>query len=137
MGILSACAWSSVATPHAQPQIKSGNARSGPHCVTSNCAFCSGVAHVPVELHYQWQWRICCIAQAMCAWTMQVVRAGKQVHEGKIVSLRRVKDDVKEIGSGQECGVGVESFSDWRENDHILAFEIVSKRQTLESAGQE
>lgn len=59
------------------------------------------------------------------------MRNGQLVHESKIVSLRRVKDDVKEIGSGQECGVGIENFADWRENDRILAFEVVSKKQSL------
>ena len=62
------------------------------------------------------------------------MRNGQVVHESNISSLRRVKDDVKEIGSGQECGVGVENFADWRENDRIFAFEIVSKKQSLGGA---
>ena len=62
------------------------------------------------------------------------MRNRKCVHEGSVTSLRRVKDDVKEIGAGQECGIGVDGFADWREGDHILAFEVVAKKQTLESS---
>lgn len=65
---------------------------------------------------------------------LQVKRGSRTVHEGKIISLRRVKDDVKEIGASQECGVGVEGFADWREGDKILAFELITKRQSLEAA---
>lgn len=64
----------------------------------------------------------------------EVKRGSRTVHEGKIISLRRVKDDVKEIGASQECGVGVEGFADWREGDKILAFELITKRQSLEAA---
>ena len=54
--------------------------------------------------------------------------------EGKVISLRRVKDDVKEIAMGQECGVGVEGFSEWKEGDQIFAFAMVNRKQTLEDA---
>lgn len=64
-----------------------------------------------------------------------VVKRGKRtIHEGKLSSLRRVKDDVKEVPSGVECGVAVEGFKDWEENDVIVAYELVEKRLKLEEA---
>jgi len=53
---------------------------------------------------------------------VRVVRDGIVVHEGKIASLRRFKDDVKEVAQGYECGIGIESFNDIHENDVIEAF---------------
>ena len=41
------------------------------------------------------------------------------VHEGRIASLRRVKDDVKEVAAGLECGMGVEGFTGWKEGDTV------------------
>lgn len=54
--------------------------------------------------------------------------------EGPVTSLRRVKDDVKEVVTGLECGLGVENFNDWREDDLIEAFEVKAKQRTLEEA---
>ncbi len=53
---------------------------------------------------------------------VRIVRDGIVVHEGKIASLRRFKDDVKEVAQGYECGIGVENFNDIHENDVIEAF---------------
>ena len=44
------------------------------------------------------------------------------VHEGKIASLKRFKDDVKEVAAGYECGVGIENFNDIQQGDTIEAF---------------
>jgi translation initiation factor IF-2 len=52
----------------------------------------------------------------------QVLRQGQLVHEGTISSLKRLKDDVKEVKSGFECGVGIESFTDYQEGDIIQAY---------------
>jgi translation initiation factor IF-2 len=46
------------------------------------------------------------------------------LYEGKLSSLRRVKDDVKEVSKGLECGVRVDGFASWREGDHITAFQV-------------
>jgi translation initiation factor IF-2 len=60
------------------------------------------------------------------------VHRGKQlVYDGRLHSLRRVKDDVKEVNSGYECGVGIDNFSDWAEGDIIEAFKMVAQRRTL------
>jgi translation initiation factor IF-2 len=53
---------------------------------------------------------------------IRLVRDGIVVHEGKIESLRRFKDDVREVAQGYECGVGIENFNDIKENDEIEAF---------------
>ena len=53
---------------------------------------------------------------------VRVVRGGIVLHDGKIASLRRFKDDVKEVASGYECGIGIENFNDIREGDMIEAY---------------
>lgn len=64
-----------------------------------------------------------------------LVKRGKRtVHEGPLTSLRRVKDDVREVVAGTECGVSVENFRDWEEGDTIEAFELVEKKLSLEEA---
>lgn len=64
-----------------------------------------------------------------------VVRRGKRVvFEGKLTSLRRVKDDVVEVSRGLECGLRVDGFTSWREGDKVEAFAVADKRRTLEEA---
>ncbi len=53
---------------------------------------------------------------------VRVVRGGIVVHEGKIASLKRFKDDAKEVAAGYECGIGIENFNDLQEGDVIEAF---------------
>lgn len=53
---------------------------------------------------------------------VRIVRDGIVIFEGEIASLRRFKDDVKEVVSGYECGIGVEDYNDIREGDTIEAF---------------
>ncbi|MDT8901339.1 translation initiation factor IF-2 [Anaeroselena agilis] len=53
---------------------------------------------------------------------VRIIRNGIVVHEGKIESLRRFKDDVKEVASGYECGITIERFRDIKEGDIIEAF---------------
>lgn len=53
---------------------------------------------------------------------VRVVRDGIVVHEGKIASLKRFKDDVKEVATGYECGIGIENFNDIHEGDIIEAY---------------
>jgi translation initiation factor IF-2 len=60
------------------------------------------------------------------------VHRGKEiVYSGTLESLRRMKDDVKEVNSGYECGIGLDSFNDWKEGDIIETFRLVTKRRTL------
>ena len=53
---------------------------------------------------------------------VRVVRDGIVIHEGKISSLKRFKDDAKEVAQGYECGIGIEGFNDLLEGDSIEAF---------------
>ena len=55
---------------------------------------------------------------------IRVVRDGVVIAEDKISSLRRFKDDVKEVQSGYECGIGLDRFNDIKENDILEAYEM-------------
>jgi translation initiation factor IF-2 len=61
----------------------------------------------------------------------RLVRDGTVVYEGRIGSLRRFKDDVREVTSGMECGVVLENYPDPKEGDVIEAYEIKQVEQTL------
>ncbi len=52
----------------------------------------------------------------------RLIRDGKIVYEGKISSLKRFKDDAKEVATGFECGIGIENFNDLKVGDAIEAF---------------
>jgi translation initiation factor IF-2 len=54
----------------------------------------------------------------------RLVRDGTVVYESTIASLRRFKDDQREVAAGFECGIGIEGFQDVKEGDVIQAFEI-------------
>ena len=51
-----------------------------------------------------------------------MVRDGVVVYDGKISSLKRFKDDVKEVAAGYECGISFENFNDVHEGDVIEAY---------------
>ncbi len=60
------------------------------------------------------------------------VRRGSQViYEGVADSLKRMKEDAKEVNAGYECGIGINSFNEWAVSDIIEVFRMVSKRRTL------
>ena len=54
----------------------------------------------------------------------RVVRDGVVAYDGRISSLRRFKDDVREVAEGFECGIGIENFNDIKEGDIIEAYEV-------------
>ena len=54
----------------------------------------------------------------------RVVRDGVVVYDGRIGSLRRFKDDAREVAEGFECGIGIENFNDVKEGDVIEAYEV-------------
>ncbi len=62
---------------------------------------------------------------------VRVLREGVVIYTGKISSLRRFKDDVKEVMSGYECGIGVEKFNDIKVGDHLEAFIMNEVAATL------
>ncbi len=56
---------------------------------------------------------------------VRIVRDGIIVHEGELASLKRFKDDVKEVNSGYECGLSIERFNDIKEGDVVEGFRMV------------
>lgn len=65
---------------------------------------------------------------------LRVHRGSKVIYEGTLDSLKRMKDDVKEVNAGYECGIAVDKFNDWLEGDIIEAYQMVTKRRTLSAA---
>jgi translation initiation factor IF-2 len=65
---------------------------------------------------------------------VRVVRDGTLVYTGAISSLKRFKDDVKEVREGLECGIGIENFNDLKVGDRIEAFRIEEIKRTLQPA---
>ena len=53
---------------------------------------------------------------------VRILRDSIIIHEGVLSSLKRFKDDAKEVASGYECGVGIENFNDIKEGDVIESF---------------
>lgn len=64
---------------------------------------------------------------------IRVIRDGIVVYTGELGSLKRFKDDAKEVKKGLECGLNVEKFNDIKVGDIIEAYEEVEVKQTLES----
>ncbi|MBD1923614.1 translation initiation factor IF-2 [Microcoleus sp. FACHB-831] len=62
---------------------------------------------------------------------VRVRRGGKVLHEGVLDSLKRMKEDSKEVNAGFECGIGLDKFNAWEEGDIIETYQMVSKRRTL------
>jgi len=52
------------------------------------------------------------------------MRGGQKIHESAISSLRRFKDDVREVSSGYECGIGIQGYSDFQVSDILEFFHI-------------
>jgi translation initiation factor IF-2 len=63
---------------------------------------------------------------------IRLLRDGVVVYTGKLASLKRFKDDVKEVTKGYECGMGLENFNDVKMGDVIEAFETVEEKDTLD-----
>lgn len=63
---------------------------------------------------------------------LRLIRDGIVIHEGKIASLRRFKDDVKEVAAGFECGIAIDSYRDVKEGDQLEAFELKEEAAKLE-----
>ncbi|MCI6450764.1 translation initiation factor IF-2 [Hungatella sp.] len=57
--------------------------------------------------------------------SVRITRAGEQIYEGPLASLKRFKDDVKEVATGYECGLVFEKFNDIQEDDMIEAYAMV------------
>ena len=62
---------------------------------------------------------------------VRVIRDGSVIYSGVLGSLKRFKDDVKEVISGYECGLSVQGYNDIRVGDLIEGFEEVAVKKTL------
>ena len=62
----------------------------------------------------------------------RLIRDGVVIYEGNLASLKRFKDDVREVQSGYECGIGMENYDDIKVGDQFEAFEIVETARKLE-----
>ncbi len=65
---------------------------------------------------------------------IRLLRNGKIVHDGKLSSLKRFKDDAKEVKNGFECGIALQDFDDIRQGDIFEAYMMIKKKRTLEDA---
>jgi translation initiation factor IF-2 len=66
---------------------------------------------------------------------VRVVREGVEVYDGTLSSLKRFKDDVREVREGFECGIGVENFNDLKTGDLIEAYRIEEIARSLNVGG--
>ena len=62
----------------------------------------------------------------------RVIREGEQLHEGKIHTLKRFKDDVREVSTGYECGIAIDGYKDVRTGDMIEVIEYETIRRTID-----
>lgn len=62
---------------------------------------------------------------------VRIIRDGVVVYTGELASLKRFKDDVKEVAYGYECGLNINNFNDIRVGDNVEAYEIVEVKRTL------
>jgi translation initiation factor IF-2 len=67
----------------------------------------------------------------------RVVRDGSPVYTGTLSSLKRFKDDVREVREGLECGIGIENFNDLKPGDRIESYRMEEIKRTLAPAGGE
>ena len=62
---------------------------------------------------------------------VRVIRDGIVIHSGALGSLKRLKDDVKEVTTGMDCGLNIENYNDLRVGDMIESFEEIEVKKTL------
>ena len=65
---------------------------------------------------------------------VRIIRDAVEIFQGKINSLKRFKDDAKEVVAGFECGIGIENCTDLKEGDMLEIFETVEIARTLGKA---
>ena len=63
--------------------------------------------------------------------TARVFRGSELLADTRITSLKRFKDDVREVKAGYECGISLKNFSDIKEGDQFEVFEVVEVARTL------
>ncbi|MEJ2768051.1 hypothetical protein, partial [Mycetohabitans sp. B46] len=63
--------------------------------------------------------------------SVRVLRDNVVIHTGELDSLKRFKDDVKEVKQGFECGMSLKNFNDIQEGDQLEVFEVTEVARTL------
>jgi translation initiation factor IF-2 len=61
------------------------------------------------------------------------LRDGFEIYKGTLTSLKRVKDDVREVDSGYECGIGIQGFNDIEVGDIIESYRTIEIKRTLQA----
>ncbi len=64
--------------------------------------------------------------------SIRLLRNGKIIHDGKMSSLKRFKDDAKEVKNGYECGIALQDYNDIKETDIFEAYMMIQKKRTLD-----
>jgi len=67
---------------------------------------------------------------------VKIYRDSKEIFKGKITSLKRFKDDVKEVDTGFECGVGIENTTDVQSQDRLEIYKIIEVAREITSTEQ-
>jgi translation initiation factor IF-2 len=67
---------------------------------------------------------------------IRVVRNGVEVYDGQVASLKRFKDDVREVEEGLECGIGVENFNDVKVGDALESYTVEQVARTLDQSAR-
>ena len=62
---------------------------------------------------------------------IRIIRDGIVVHTGELLSLKRFKDDVKEVAKGYDCGIQIKGYNDIKEGDVIEAYQEVAVKKKL------
>jgi translation initiation factor IF-2 len=62
---------------------------------------------------------------------VRVLRSGTVLHDGNVSSLKRFKDDVREVQAGYECGLGITNFNDIEEGDQIEFYHVEEIARTI------
>jgi translation initiation factor IF-2 len=65
---------------------------------------------------------------------LRVRRQGELVYEGRVDSLKRFKEDAREVAAGFECGIGIDRFNNWSVGDILEIYQLVLKRRSLTTA---
>lgn len=74
------------------------------------------------------------VAKRSCQ--VRVIRDSIEIFQGNLTSLKRFKDDVREVAAGYECGVGIENCNDLQEGDVLEFYETIEVARTLESGSK-
>ena len=62
---------------------------------------------------------------------VRLIRDGIVIWDGKIASLRHVKDEVKELKAGMDCGISLEGYQDFNEGDILEVYDVIEEKRTL------